>query len=50
MNGIYSCGTIKADKEGFPLELRNPVPKRGATIQRQHDDIVATTWMDKKHV
>ena len=50
MNGIYSCGTIRADKVGFPLELRNPTLRRGDTAQLQHDDLVATAWKDKKLV
>lgn len=49
-NGIFSCGTIKCDSEGFPPELRNPDLRRGDTLQMQHDQLLATAWKDKKMV
>lgn len=49
-NGIFSCGTIKSDSEGFPPELRNPDLRRGETLQMQHDQLLATAWKDKKTV
>ncbi|KAJ8308564.1 hypothetical protein KUTeg_013438 [Tegillarca granosa] len=48
-HGIYSCGAIKSDREGFPQELRSPKLVRGETEQRQHGNLVATVWNDSNY-
>lgn len=38
--GIYACGTIKANRRGFPTELKNPNLERGDAKQVQHENMV----------
>lgn len=48
--GIYACGTIKANRRGFPTELKNPNLERGDAKQVQHENMVITVWNDNKPV
>lgn len=48
--GIYACGTIKANRWGFPTELKNPNLERGDAKQVQHENMVITVWNDNKPV
>ncbi|KAK6181840.1 hypothetical protein SNE40_009622 [Patella caerulea] len=46
----YSCGTIQANRKGFPDSLRKVKLKRGDTKFAQCSDMVASTWQDKHTV
>uniref|UniRef100_A0A8W8MQT4 PiggyBac transposable element-derived protein domain-containing protein n=1 Tax=Magallana gigas TaxID=29159 RepID=A0A8W8MQT4_MAGGI len=49
--GVYGCGTIMANRKGFPSQLKNPhLPERGDAEQMQHNNLVATVWNDAKPV
>lgn len=48
--GIYACGTIKANRRGFPTELKNPNLERGDAKQVQHENMVITVLNDNKPV
>ena len=46
-----ACSTIMRNRKGFPNELKNPkFIGRGDAEQRQHDNLVATAWIDAKTV
>lgn len=52
---IYLCGTIRANRKGFPKELAANVPnvkrlKQGECLYKRKDNIVATAWKDKRLV
>lgn len=52
---IYSCATARANRKDFPKDLaaNNPRVKRlkqGEALFRQKNNVVATTWKDKKVV
>ena len=51
--GIYSCGTIHANKRNLPDAVKHPGKMlRGAhkCFQYGNSNLVSTVWMDKKHV
>jgi len=52
---IYLCGTIRANREGYPKELRPKEPeakrlKQGESMFRRKNNLVATVWRDKRIV
>ncbi|KAK3754657.1 hypothetical protein QZH41_003873 [Actinostola sp. cb2023] len=51
----YLCGTIRSNRKGFPKELKvnEPAVKRlkvGESVLRRKNEMVATTWKDKRLV
>ena len=48
--GIYSCGTARMDRRGFPADLKGLRLNRGEFDFRQKGGVVATVWRDKKDV
>ena len=51
--GIYTCGTVRANRKGFPIELQQlkaSALARGASQLRVFDGVVAMTWKDNKIV
>ena len=51
-NGLYGCGTIKDTANGLPEDIINPrdLVERSDSMQRQHDNLVITSWKYKKVV
>ena len=52
-DGIYSCGTTRANRKDFPKELvatNRDVKalRQGESIFRSKNNLVATAWKDKK--
>ena len=48
---LYGCGTIMANRKGFPALLKNPhLANRGDAEQMQHNNLVATVWNEAKPV
>ena len=51
--GIYSCGTVRANKRNLPDAVKHPGKMlRGAhkCFQYGNSNLVSTVWMDNKHV
>lgn len=52
--GIYSCGTMRKDRRGFPNDLKPHVKKglkeRGDSVTKQHKNLTVTVWQDTKPV
>jgi hypothetical protein len=49
-NGLYSCGTIRTNRHGFPNELKRLKMRRGESRVLQKGQLVAAVWQDKKPV
>lgn len=53
-NGLYACGTIRINRQGFPTDLKKPrnVSNRGdmKILQMGGTNLTASVWKDKKHV
>ena len=53
-NGLYGCGTVRANRKGFPPRLQKPkdLKARGdmKVLQRGESNLTATVWKDKKLV
>ena len=52
--GLYSCGTVRANRKGFPSDLKKPrdVKNRGDMRLRQkgRSNLTAAVWKDKRLV
>ena len=52
--GIYSCGTLRANRKGFPSDLKTAVKKcfkeRGASQTRQCENLTVSVWQDNRPV
>ena len=53
-NGLYSCGTVRCNRQGFPAELKKPgdVRDRGdfKVLQKGASPLTASVWRDKRLV
>lgn len=52
-HGVYSCGTIRQNRKGFPQDLRSgnlPRLQSGQFVGRQTEDMVSVVWMDNRVV
>ena len=49
-NELYSCGTIRTNRHGFPNELKRLKMRRGESRVLQKGQLVAAVWQDKKPV
>jgi len=47
---IYTCGTIRINRSGFPVELKGLKMRRGESKVLQKGNLVAAVWQDKKPV
>ena len=52
--GIYSCGTLRADRKGSPQDLKQMAKKgsktRGESKTRQFQNVTVSVWQDTKPV
>ena len=48
--GIYSAGTVRQDRVGFPSALKTAQLAQGEISFRQRGSLVATVWRDKRIV
>lgn len=52
--GLYACGTVRANRKGFPKDLKKPreIKNRGEfrILQKQDTNVTATVWKDKRLV
>ncbi|XP_052233142.1 piggyBac transposable element-derived protein 4-like [Dreissena polymorpha] len=53
-NGLYSCGTVRCNRKGFPQQLKKPAALRqrgdSQVLQLGDSNITASVWMDRKPV
>lgn len=49
-NGLYSCGTVRMNRRGFPDDLKRLKMRRGESRIRQKGNLIAAVWQDKKQV
>lgn len=49
-DGIYSCGTVRINRKGFPDDLKKLKMRRGESKTRQKGNLTASVWQDKKPV
>ena len=47
---IYSCGTVRINRRGFPEDLKKLKLRRGESQVRQQGNLTAAVWQDKKQV
>ena len=52
--GLYSCGTLRCNRKGFPDDLK-PIAKkglsgRGESVTRQCDELTVSVWQDNRPV
>ena len=54
LNGLYACGTVRCNRQGFPAELKKPadIRDRGDMKVRQKGatPLTASVWKDKRLV
>jgi len=48
--GFSACGTVRVDRRGMPLEMRQPLAKGEVVTASLSDLLVALKWMDKRPV
>ena len=52
--GLYACGTLRADRKGFPIDLKQMAKKgsktKGDCKTRQYDNVTVSVWQDTKPV
>ncbi|XP_052219931.1 piggyBac transposable element-derived protein 4-like [Dreissena polymorpha] len=53
-NGLYSCGTVRCNRKGFPQQLKKPAALRqrgdSQVLQLGDSNITVSVWMDRKPV
>ena len=53
-DGLYGCGTLRANRKGFPPELKPLLKKglkeRGDSKTCQHKNLTVSVWQDNKPV
>ena len=51
---MYSCGTLRSNRKGFPSDLKPYLKKglneRGESKVRQHENIIVSLWQDNRPV
>ena len=53
-NGLYGCGTMKANRLGFPAQftpkMKKGLPNRGDSMALQNEELTCCLWQDTKPV
>ena len=49
-NGLYSCGTVRTNRRGFPDDLKRLKMRRVESRIRRKGNLIAAGWQDKKQV
>ena len=51
-SGLYSCATLRSNRKGFPLELKEPAAKglkeRGDSKTFQNGPLTVSVWQDSR--